>query len=218
MARMLTLLWEQVFNLFRSDKLKTCRHVVQLSSAILLVSGMAIPVRAQVPHPVSTTDWPHLRGPNYDGIARESGPVETWSSAGPPILWTRELGQGYSGFVVAGSRAFTQFQQLSGQYLVCLDAETGEEVWRLRYDAPWQRSGAYPGPYASPTWRDGRVYFASPSGIVGAADAADGTLVWSRNLLREFRGKGAGFGFACTPLIEEGLVIFPVGGQGASVV
>jgi hypothetical protein len=162
--------------------------------------------------------WPHLRGPNYDAHAADEQLAASWPAEGPPILWSRELGQGYSGFVVAEGKAFTQVQQLSGQYLLCLDLATGAELWRLRYDWAWQHAGAYPGPYASPTLSDDRVLFAAPSGLVGCADAASGELLWSRNLMREFQGKGAGFGFACTPLVEEGLVILPVGGKGASMV
>lgn len=163
-------------------------------------------------------DWPHLRGPNCDGVSAETDLAASWPEEGPPILWARELDQGYSGFVVAHGKALTQFQQLSGQYLLCFDMETGDELWRLRYDRAWQPSGAYPGPYASPTWDHQRVLFASPTGLVGCADADSGDLIWSRDLLRDFAGKGAGFGYACTPLVEDGLVFFPVGGKGASVV
>ncbi|MFO0805703.1 MAG: hypothetical protein U0791_21585 [Gemmataceae bacterium] len=41
-------------------------------------------------------EWPHVRGPNYDAISTEAGLVASWPAAGPPVLWTRELGQGYS--------------------------------------------------------------------------------------------------------------------------
>jgi len=175
-------------------------------------------IKNERPWPASPDDWPHLRGPNYDGVSTETSIAAAWPEEGPPILWTRALGQGYSGFVVVAGKAFTQFQQLGGQYLLCLDIETGDELWRLRYDRAWQPSGAYPGPYASPTWELGRVFFASPTGLAGCADAATGTLIWSRDLMRDFAGKGASFGYACTPLVEDGLVFFPLGGKGASVV
>ena len=52
-------------------------------------------------------DWPHVRGPNYDAISPEIGLAETWPTAGPSVLWSRELGPGYSGFVVAGAMPVT---------------------------------------------------------------------------------------------------------------
>ena len=33
-------------------------------------------------------DWPAFRGPNRDGISKETGLLKTWSKDGPPIAWT----------------------------------------------------------------------------------------------------------------------------------
>lgn len=79
-------------------------------------------------------DWPHLRGPGYDAISRETGLAETWPATGPPVLWSRELGEGYSGFVAVGERVFTQFQARSGMFVIALAADTGNELWRTRVD------------------------------------------------------------------------------------
>ena len=69
----------------------------------------------------------------------------------------------------------------------------------------------FPGPRATPTWSNGRIYFASPNGLVGCVNAADGHPVWSINVLERFDGRGAGFGYACSPVVEDGMVIMPVG-------
>jgi PQQ-like domain len=163
-------------------------------------------------------DWPHSRGPSYDGVSPETGLVETWPEEGPPQLWTRELGQGHSGFIVADGKVFTQRQKLGGQYLLCLDPDTGETVWETRYDWAWQPSGAYPGPYATPTWYRGKVYWSSPSGLLGCTEASTGKELWSLNVLEKFGGKGYGFGFAATLLVEDDRVIVPAGGASASLV
>ncbi len=154
------------------------RRVSRLTAlATLLVlssGGRYAPAQEAAP-----TDWPHLRGPNYDAVSAETGLVEAWPEGGPPVLWARELGQGYSGFVAVGGRVYTQFQTRTGQYVIALDADSGEEVWRRRVDWPWQPAGAYPGPYATPTWHGGRLYYATPAGLVGCLDADDGSTVWS---------------------------------------
>ena len=163
-------------------------------------------------------DWPHVRGPGYDGSSADTGLADSWPAGGPPVLWERELGQGYSGFVIADGRAFTQFQSRTGQFVVALDPDTGAEVWRRRVGWPWQPAGAYPGPYATPTWHAGRVYYATPTGTVGCLDAAGGGEVWAADVRAKFGGRGTEFGFASTPLVEGGRVIVPVGGAGAAVV
>src|SRR4051794_30976192 len=101
--------------------------------------------------PGQPPDWPHVRGPNYDAVAPAARLADAWPAAGPPVLWSRELGQGYSGFGAAGGRVYSQFQSRTGQFVVALDADTGAELWRQRVDWPWQPAGEYAGPYATPT-------------------------------------------------------------------
>lgn len=163
-------------------------------------------------------DWPHLRGPNYDAISTETGLVDHWPAGGPPVLWTRDLGQGYSGFVLADGRLFTQYQTKTGQFILALNPDTGAELWRQRVGLPWQAAGAYPGPYATPTYSDGRLYYTTPMGEAGCLRAADGSEVWAVDLRKKFGLRGVGFGYATTPLVEGGRVILPVGGAEASVV
>jgi len=144
--------------------------------------------------------------------------ADQWPADGPPVLWVRDLGPGYSGFVVVDDRAFTLYQTNTGMFLTALDADTGADVWRVRVDWPWQPGGQYPGPYASPTWHDGRVYYATPTGRVGCVRATDGRAVWDVNVRTKFGSEGTEFGFASTPLVEDGRVILPVGGTNAAMV
>jgi outer membrane protein assembly factor BamB len=85
--------------------------------------------------------WPFIRGPDFDGRSPEIHLADLWPSDGPPVLWTRVLGQGYSAFTAAEDRVFTQYQTLAGQYVVCLDARTGETIWEYRYDWPYEAAG-----------------------------------------------------------------------------
>jgi outer membrane protein assembly factor BamB len=163
-------------------------------------------------------DWPHVRGSGYDGVIPNARLADRWPDAGPPLLWNREIGQGYSGFVAAGGRVFTQVQFRTGQFVIALDADTGSEIWRRWVDWPWQSGGEYPGPYATPTLHSGRLYYATPGGTVGCLDTTKGKPVWSVNVREKFGGRGTEFGYAATPLVEDGRVILPVGGPDASMV
>ena len=166
----------------------------------------------------SRPGWPHLRGPAYDGHSPETELADSWPVGGPPVMWTREIGDGYSGLIAHGGRVYTQAQGLTHQKVLALDAETGQSVWEYSYSWSYQAGGMFPGPRATPTWWEGRIYFASPNGLVGCLEATDGHLLWSVNVVERFGGRGAGFGYACSPVVEEELVILPVGGQSASVV
>ena len=162
--------------------------------------------------------WPFVRGPSYDGHSAEIEIADTWPDSGPPVLWTRELGQGYSAFVAGGLRVFTQAQSLGGQFVYCLDADTGETIWRYRYGWPYEAIGVYPGPRATPTLSGRYVYFTAPNGLVGCLTVDRGRLVWSVNVLQRYGGRGIGFGYACSPTVVEGMVLLPVGGEQASMV
>jgi len=193
-----------------------------LAVATFSVSGHTVqalpPAKGQPIDKTAGPGWPHLRGPHYDGIDLTSRVADSWPSRGPPVLWVRELGQGYSGFAVVANRAYTQAQSLAGQYVICLDAATGATLWEHRYDWPSKPAGSYPGPLATPTWHAGKVYFAAPSGLVGCLDDRTGASLWSVNVKKVFGSSGTEFGYACTPCVEDGKVILPVGGPGASVV
>ncbi len=164
-------------------------------------------------------DWPHVRGPVYDAHSIEVGLAERWPESGPPVLWTRELGPGYSAFVIAEGRAFTLYQTSAGMFLIALNADTGKEIWTERVDWPWQPGGMYPGPYASPTWSGGRIFYATPTGNVGCVDAASGHTHWTVNVRERFgSSRGTQFGYASTPTVEDGRVYLPVGGANSAMV
>lgn len=165
-----------------------------------------------------SADWPFVRGPRFDGHSTESDIADQWPEGGPPVLWTRELGQGYSAFVAADGRVFTQGQNVTGQYLYCLDGDTGESIWEYRYDWPYESAGVYPGPRSTPTVLDGRVYFVSPDGLLSCLSADRGDEIWSVDMEEAYGISGCDFGYACSPAVVDGTVTMPVGGKGAGVV
>jgi len=179
------------------------------SPSIVEESGPAAP---------SDPAWPQFRGPTHDGISAETDLADAWPSVGPPVLWKREIGRGFSGLISVGNRVYTQRQTPLEQSVICLDGSTGALVWEHRYGWAFEPAGMYPGPRATPTWHAGRVYFAAPDGLVGCLRAEDGRPIWSVNVNQRYSGRGTEFGYACSPLVEADKVILPVGGPTASVV
>jgi outer membrane protein assembly factor BamB len=162
--------------------------------------------------------WPHLRGPAFNATSAESGLADSWPAEGPPVLWVKGIGAGYSGFCAVGNCVWTQRQTSHVQSVLCLDADSGQLIWEHPYGQPYEAASMYPGPRATPTWSDGRIYFASPDGLVGCLRAADGRPLWTVNVIAQFGGRGADFGYASSPTVVDGKVILPVGGPAASVV
>lgn len=166
----------------------------------------------------SSPGWPQWRGPTQDGISAETHIANAWPQEGPQVLWARDIGQGYSGFIGVGDRVYTLTQTLYEQAVICLEADTGRQIWSRRFSWPYEGGGLYPGPRATPTWFQDRIYYAAPDGSIGCLNADDGTVVWTKNPKQQHHGQGTDFGCACSPLVIDGKVIVPVGGRGASVV
>ncbi|HEY8748710.1 MAG TPA: PQQ-binding-like beta-propeller repeat protein [Tepidisphaeraceae bacterium] len=194
--------------------------VVLISLADFHSLSLHSPVAPPTPEQsaVSGPGWPHFRGPTYDAHSSETELANTWPAQGPPILWSKEIGPGYSGFIVHGNRAYTQTQALTEQKVLALDADTGQVLWQHGYNWPYQAGGMFPGPRSTPTWSNDRVYFVSPTGLLGCLNALDGHPLWSVNVVEKFDGRGASFGYACSPVVEDGKIILPVGGPSASMV
>ncbi|WP_425617546.1 PQQ-binding-like beta-propeller repeat protein [Anatilimnocola sp. NA78] len=187
------------------------------SCAVICCALMMAGVASAAEHG-SGSSWPQWRGPTHDGVDTGAEIVDSFPAAGPPILWVRELGQGYSGIAVSDSRVFTMTQSLYEQSLVCLDAETGQTIWSTKVGWPYDGGGLYPGPRSTPTVVAGKVIYVTPQGVVGCATAATGEIVWTLNFNEKFQGRGTEFGYSSSPLVSDGLVILPVGGEAASVV
>ncbi len=171
-----------------------------------------------VPIPAVATDWPNWGGPAASGHSDETGLLEAWPAGGPRVCWRRDLGQGYASFAVVNGRAYTAEQDLWGQYLLCLDAETGRTIWRERFAAAYEAAGIYPGPRSTSAIADGRVFLVTPDAVVLAFDAITGAQVWRVETQARFHGAGTEFGYSASPRVLEGKVVLPIGGPNAAVV
>ena len=162
--------------------------------------------------------WKNFRGNEFDGHSTVEGLANRWSAKGPPVLWTRKLGVGYSGFVGDEKYVYTQYQSLVSQVVVCLDAKTGKTIWEHAYGWSYKPASMYPGPRSTPTLSGGFIYFTTPKGEVGCLDRFSGERIWFEDLASRFEAPEIEFGYACSPTCIDGKVILPVGGQNASMV
>jgi outer membrane protein assembly factor BamB len=130
-------------------------------------------------------------------------------------LWRHPVGPGWSSFAVVGNWLYTQEQRGTQEAVVCYDATTGEERWAHTDPARFDEAVAGPGPRATPTFHEGRLYCLGASGILNCLDAATGTRQWSRNILEDSgRGKPPEWGFASSPLVAQDIVTVFAGGAG----
>src|SRR5215475_11861024 len=59
--------------------------------------------------PSGPGDWPQWRGPERNGISKDTGLLKQWPSSGPQQTWSiSNLGEGYGSLAIKGDRIFVQ--------------------------------------------------------------------------------------------------------------
>jgi outer membrane protein assembly factor BamB len=161
-------------------------------------------------------DWPRFLGPSGDSTSRETGIITDWS-AGLKIVWHKELGLSYGMPTISRGRLF-QFDGRPGRpRLVCMESETGRELWDFDYASDYQDYYGYDnGPRTSPVVDGDRVYILGVEGMLHCLDVRDGSVIWKIDAARKFNIVQNFFGVGSTPVIEGDLLIAQIGGSPAA--
>lgn len=165
----------------------------------------------------AAADWPQWQGADRTRMSKETGLLKEWPASGPRIVWTATgLGSGFGSMAVAGDRVFVQGTRGGRSIVVALNRTDGKEVWsKALGDDGMNDMG--PGPRGTPTVDGDRLYVLTESGDL-ACVKIDGTEVWQRNILRDFRGRQLQWLISESPLIDGPHVIVSPGGPGAGMV
>jgi outer membrane protein assembly factor BamB len=140
--------------------------------------------------------WPSWRGAHRDAVSSESGLLDSWPSAGPPLKWQAAgLGSGYSSVAIDSGRIFTMGRVGDGCYVLALNFANGRRLWASRCGTG--------NPNSTPTVDGDRVYALAQEGTLVCLNISDGKLLWSKNLVSDFGGHMmSGWGFSESPLVD----------------
>ncbi len=180
--------------------------VMSFAAACVIAAG-AWASQAQAAE--SSTDWSQYRGASREGISSEKGWSSSWKES-PKVLWSAELGTGYSAVSVVGGKVFTAGNKDNTDTIFCLDVATGKELWKHSYPCK-QDWGGFKGTRATPTVDGAMVYTLSADGELFCLDIATGKPAWSVDLKKDYQAKPPMWGLACSPLILDKMVIVDVG-------
>ena len=157
-------------------------------------------------------DWPQWRGVNRDGKATGFTAPKEW----PKELtqkWKVTVGLGDASPAVVGNKVYVFVREGTDEFIRCLDAASGKELWSEKYDAT-QVSGpaasVHSGPRSSPTVAEGKVVTLGVGGVVSCVDAATGKLLWRKD---DFSGAWPRFYTASSPIVTGGLCIAQLGSE-----
>ncbi len=161
----------------------------------------------------SSTGWFQYRGPNRDGKSTETGLVRSWDSAGPREVWRVPVGAGFSAISIVGERLYTMDSDEKTEYALCLDAESGETIWRIPV-SPIFKDVNGDGPRSGPTVDGDVVFVLGSRGQLMALDTTSGEVVWQLQYEDVFDSKLPTWAFSTSPLVDDDLLMVEVGGSG----
>ena len=166
----------------------------------------------------SEFDWPQWQGPDRTGLSKETGLLQQWPPAGPPLAWSiAGLGAGYGSMAIQGDRIFVQGSKSSQSLIYALNRGDGKGVWSKALGRAGNNDRG-PGPRGTPTLDGDRVYVLTETGDLACLKAADGAAVWQRNILADFGGRQIPWLISESPLVDGNNVIVTPGGPRAGIV
>ncbi|HEV3339248.1 MAG TPA: PQQ-binding-like beta-propeller repeat protein, partial [Pirellulales bacterium] len=163
---------------------------------------------------IDPLDWPYWRGPEQNGISRETGLIDHWDLEGDNVLWKSSAMGSRSTPIVMRGKIYTICRHEPGtsreqEKVVCADAATGEILWENRFnvflsDVPKERIG-WSCCAGDPT--TGRVYVMGVCDYFQCLDGETGETIWSHSLSEEYGFLSTYGGRTNVPLIYEDTVI-----------
>lgn len=204
----------------KRSRVPGCGHWIAIVALVLPVAG------------IHADDWPQWRGPERDGVWRETGIVKELPEA-LSVKWRTPIGHGYAGPAVVGDRVYVMDRMLDDgarnplnpfdrtavggvERVLCLNGDTGEIVWEHKY--PCEYAISYPsGPRVTPSIVDGKVYTVGAMGDFWCLDAQSGKVLWSKDYKKEYKTEINTWGMAAHPLVHDGKVILLVAGEAGVV-
>ncbi len=168
-------------------------------------------------------DWPQILGPHRNGIANDERLLEKWPAGGPRELWSRPVGEGYSGAVVVGQTAVIFHRLDDTERVEAIDVANGQRIWKADFEATY-RGGINSdlGPRCTPVLDKAtdRVFVYGAAGDVHCVALSNGKKLWSRNVRQQYDASDGYFGAGSSPILAGGNLLINVGGDtsGAGIV
>ncbi|WP_395740854.1 PQQ-binding-like beta-propeller repeat protein [Prosthecobacter sp.] len=171
--------------------------------------------------PAGVADMPRFLGAKGDGILPEPDWQTDWKAHPPREVWRIKVGDGWAGFAVAGSRAITQEQRGTEEYVTCYDIATGKLLWSHADVTRFDEAMGGIGPRSTPTVdaAENALYTLGANGLLNCLELGTGKVRWSHEVLKDSgTTKNPEWGKSAAPLIVGDHVICSGGDNGPSLI
>ncbi len=162
-------------------------------------------------------DWPNWRGPSFDGITEEKIPENLPDEL--PVIWRAKVGVGFSTVAVKGNRVLTMGNKDGVDTVWCLDAKTGDELWKHSYKCELDPRYYEGGPSATPTIDGDDVFTLSKKGHAYCLELESGDVRWKRDLVADHGFELPEWSFASSVYVDDDgeQILLNVGREGLAL-
>ena len=163
-----------------------------------------------------TESFSQWRGPERNGIYPEKGLLTEWPEAGLNLLWSSDqIGIGHASVAVTPDRVYATGIIDSTGVLSAFDHQ-GKMLWNKPYGRDWMVN--FPGTRTTPLVVNDRVYLLSGHGVLYCINAETGDVVWSKDILTEYKGVNTDQGITENLLVDGEKIFCTPGGPEYNVV
>lgn len=196
------------------------RLLITIAALCLSLSVVSLPRSANTA--AANPDWPQWRGPDRDGVSRESGLLKQWPKEGPKLLWqVNDIGDGYSTPSVVGTRIYLMSNRgMENEFVQALSTRDGKPIWTTRVGNVGnpKQNPSYPKARSTPTVDGNFIYVLGSDGDLACLEARSGKIRWQKNIRKEFGGQPGEWAYAESPLVDGDVVVVTPGGAEATMV
>lgn len=169
---------------------------------------------AGVPGNGVAADWPRFLGPEGTASSTETGLVDKFPTNGPPLLWSKPVGTGYSAPSIMVDQLVLHHRVGDQEIVQAMNAASGKESWKHAYPTSYQDPYGYNnGPRCTPLLTADRCYTFGAEGRLICLNRRTGALIWERDTAKDWKIPQAFFGVGSTPILEGDRLLVMVGGQ-----
>ena len=189
--------------------------------AALCLCFSALSVTRSANTGASPSDWPQWRGPERNGISKESGLLKQWPAEGPKLLWqVEDIGDGYSTPAVVGTRIYLMSNRgFENEFVQALSTQDGKPIWTTRVGNVGNGTDfLYSKARSTPTVDGDFIYALGSDGDLVCLEVGSGKTRWQKSIKKEFAGKPGLWAYAESPLVDRDVVVVTPGGPEATIV
>lgn len=158
------------------------------------------------------SDWPQFRGPDRNGISKETGLLRKWPAGGPKVLWSVPVTQGYAAAAIVGGRVYHHdYDEAKSEWCInCRSLADGKLIWQFREAREIRPNHAIT--RTVPAVDSRFVCSLDPKAVLHCLDVKTGKQIWRKSLVTEYKTTIPSWYNGQCPLQEADRLIVATGG------